>query len=349
MPKAFEIAGRTIGPGRPVFIVAEMSANHGQEFDNAARIVEAAHEVGADAIKLQTYTPDTMTVDSDHERFRIKGTLWSGKNLYALYKEAYTPWEWVPRLKALADSLGLVFFSTPFDASAVDFLENLGVPCYKVASFELVDTPLLERIGRTGKPVIVSTGMATLEEIDLAVRTLRDAGSGPLVLMKCVSAYPAPPEDMNLRTIPDLGERFQVHVGLSDHTLNPYIPVAAVALGAYVIEKHLTLSRDFPSADQAFSLEPDEFRVLVNAVRMTETALGKVAYGPSPSERESLVFRRSLFVVRQVEAGEILTEENVRSLRPADGLAPRFLKGILGKKAAKRIERGTPLDWSLIE
>ncbi|RMF83585.1 MAG: pseudaminic acid synthase [Nitrospinota bacterium] len=325
-----------------------MSANHARDFDQAVRIMEAAREAGADAVKLQTYTPDTLTIDCDNEYFQIRGTLWDKQTLYALYGQAYTPWEWHPRLKEVAGHLGLHFFSTPFDETAVDFLEDLGVPAYKVASFELVDLPLLQRIARTQKPVILSTGMATLGEIEEAVDTIRQAGGEEIILLKCTSAYPAPPEAMHLRTIPHLQQAFQVPVGLSDHTTGIAVPVAAVTLGACLIEKHLTLSRQRPGPDSAFSLEPHEFKAMVEAVRVAEKALGTVCYGGSPSESSTRLFRRSLFVVQDVREGEEFTRENVRSIRPGHGLPPRYLPVVLGRHAAQDIPRGTPLRWELI-
>lgn len=340
-----EINGRRIGPGYRTYIVAEMSANHNQDFEQAARIIEAAKKAGADAVKLQTYTPDTITIDCNNEYFQIKGTLWDGRMLYDLYGEAYTPWDWQPRLKEIANELGLDLFSTPFDETAVDFLEAMDAPMYKVASFENVDLPLLCRIAQTGKPIIMSTGMATLAEIDEAVRTIQEAGSSQLALLKCTSAYPAPPEEMNLRTIPHLAEAFGVPVGLSDHTLGIAVPVAAVALGACIIEKHFTLSRTTSGPDSAFSLEPHEFKVMVEAVRTTEKAMGTVHYGVSEREAGSRVFRRSLFVVKDMKAGEVFSQENVRSIRPSYGLHTRYLNEIIGRHASQNIKRGTPLSW----
>lgn len=342
------INGRPIGPGHPAYIIAEMSANHNQEFDQAVAIVKAAKAAGADAVKLQTYTPDTLTINCSNDYFRIQGTLWEGQNLYDLYGEAYTPWEWQPKLKAVADELGMDLFSTPFDATAVDFLEAMAVPVHKIASFENVDLPLLRRIAATGKPVIMSTGMATLAEIDEAVNTLRIAGNRELALLKCTSAYPSPPEAMNLRTIPHLAAAFQTPVGLSDHTLGTTVPVAAVALGACIIEKHFTTSREIPSADRAFSLEPHEFRAMVEAVRMTEKAIGTVHYGVEPAEEKSRVFRRSLFVVQDVKAGEPFTTDNVRSIRPGHGLHTRYLDAVIGRRARQDVARGTPLDWAYL-
>jgi len=329
--------------------VAEMSANHNQDLEQAIEIVRAAHAAGADAVKIQTYTPDTITLDSDSPLFRIGGnTLWDGRKLYELYGEAYTPWEWQPRLKEVADGLGLDLFSSPFDSTAVDFLETMGIPAYKVASFEIVDLPLIRRIARTGKPIIMSTGMAALAEIDEAVRTAREAGATQIALLKCTSAYPAPPEEMNLRTIPHLAAAFDLPVGLSDHTLGLAVPVAAVALGACIVEKHFTLSRAVPGPDSAFSLEPVEFRAMVAAIREAERAVGQVSYEVTEREAASRAFRRSLFVVRDVEAGEVLTGENVRSIRPGNGLHTRYLEQVLGRKARSHISRGTPLAWDLI-
>ncbi|MCX5876796.1 MAG: pseudaminic acid synthase [Deltaproteobacteria bacterium] len=342
------INDRVIGSGHPVYIIAEMSANHGQDFDQAARIIEAAKEAGADAVKLQTYTPDTLTIACDNEYFRIKGTIWEGRPLYDLYGEAYTPWEWQPQLKEIADRLGIILFSTPFDVTAVEFLEGMDVPAHKVASFELVDLALLERIGATGKPVIMSTGMASLAEIDEAVATLRRAGAGGIGLLKCTSAYPAQAADMNLCTIPHLAETFGVVAGLSDHTTGLAAPVAAVALGAAIIEKHFTLGRAAGGPDSAFSLEPHEFAAMVAAVRETEQALGRVCYESSAAEEKSRAFRRSLFVVEDVLAGEVLTSENIRSIRPGYGLAPKYLGQVLGRRSSRAIRRGTPLGWEMV-
>ena len=342
---AFQIAGRRIGPDEPPYVVAEMSANHGQDFQEAVRILEAAAGAGADAVKLQTYTPDTLTIDCDKPAFRIEGPIWEGRTLYELYGEAFTPWEWQPKLKRTADGLGLQLFSTPFDLTAVDFLEKMDVPAYKIASFELVDLGLLRRVARTGKPIVLSTGMATLGEIDEAVRTIREAGARQLALLKCTSAYPASPDQMNLRAICHLEETFQVPVGLSDHSLDLAVPVAAVAFGASIIEKHLTLSRGRPGPDRAFSLEPDEFHEMVEAVRDAHQALGAVRYGAGEHERPARRLRRSLFVVEEVRAGEPLTIRNVRSIRPAGGLHTRYLEQILGRPARCDIPRGTPLGW----
>jgi N-acetylneuraminate synthase len=349
MTAFIEIAGRRIGPLQPTFFIAEMSANHGQDFEQAVEIVRAAKEAGADAVKLQTYTPDTLTIDSRRPEFLIgKGTLWEGRNLYELYGEGFTPWEWQPKLKAAAEELGLHCFSTPFDNSAVDFLESMNVPAHKIASFELVDTSLLRKVAVTGKPIIMSTGMATLAEIDEAVRTLRGAGCTQLALLKCTSAYPSLPEDMNLRTIPHLAAAFGVPTGLSDHTLGIAVPVAAVALGACIVEKHLTLRRSDGGPDAAFSLEPAEFKAMVNAVRVAEKALGHVNYEVTEKEAASRVFRRSLFVVKDIKAGEPFTPDNVRSIRPGYGMAPKYLDEVMGRRAVSDIVAGTPLNRELL-
>jgi pseudaminic acid synthase len=350
MSATITIGRRTLGAGHLVYLIAEVSANHHQEFDEAVKIIRAAKDAGADAVKLQTYTPDTITIRSDKEYFRVGGgTLWDGRNLHDLYGEAYTPWEWQPRLKKIANDLGLDLFSTPFDDTAVDFLEGMNVPAYKVASFELVDIPLIQKIARSGKPLIMSTGMATVEEIDEALQAARASGATQIALLKCTSAYPAAAEEMNLRTIPELSRRFAVPAGLSDHTMGIAVPVAAVALGACIIEKHLTLSRSEPGPDSAFSLEPHEFKSMVDAVRVAENALGEVQFGCSPKEASSRVFRRSLFVVQDVRCGEPFTVENIRSIRPGHGLHTRHLPEILGQHAAKDIERGTPLSWDLVK
>jgi pseudaminic acid synthase len=333
-----------------VYIIAELSANHNQDFNQAVMLLHAAKEAGADAVKIQTYTPDTMTIDCDNEYFRIgKGTIWEGKNLYALYKEAYTPWEWQPDLKKIANDLGMDFFSTPFDFSSVDFLESLDVLAYKVASFEIVDIPLIQKIAQTGKPVILSTGMASLAEIEEAVDAIRNEGNEQIALLKCTSAYPAHPEDMNLLTIPDMAEKFKVPVGLSDHTLGITIPIAAVALGARVVEKHFTMSRKITGPDSSFSLEPLEFKTLVDSIREIEKALGRVNYTVTEHEKSSRVFRRSLFAVEDIADGELFTEQNIRSIRPMYGLPPKHLPEILGKRAKGRICKGTPLKWELIQ
>lgn len=340
------INDRKVGAGHPCYIIAELSANHDQSYERAEALVKAAFDAGADAVKLQTYTPDTITINCDSEHFTHGDcSLWAGKNLYQLYQTAYTPWEWQPRLKQLADNLGIDLFSSPFDPTAVEFLEQIQVPAYKIASFELVDIPLIELVAATGKPLILSTGMATAEEIDRAVTVARAAGAQQIALLKCNSAYPAPLSAMNLRTIPDMAKRFKVPVGLSDHTLGHEAALIATALGGCIIEKHFTLDRSEPTADAAFSMEPEEFRRMVCTIRNAEAALGNVTYGPTEAEQESLGFRRSLFVIRDIAAGRPLTSDNIRSIRPAAGLPPKDYHRIIGRKAARDLIAGTPLQW----
>lgn len=345
----FEINGRKIGAGYPCYIIAELSANHNQNFDEALRLIDAAAAAGADAIKLQTYTADTITLNCDSPLFQVAGTIWEGRTLHDLYSEAYTPWDWQPKLKEYANSLGLDLFSSPFDFTAVDFLESMDVPAYKIASFENVDIPLVKKVGATGKPTIMSTGMATLAEIDEAVHAFFSTGNRQLVLLKCTSAYPAPPEEANLRTIPHMAEAFGVPTGLSDHTMGTAVPVVAVSLGACVIEKHFTLSREVEGPDSAFSLEPHEFRQMVDAVRVAEKALGAVKYEVTEKQKASVVFRRSLFAVEDIDEGEVFTSTNVRSIRPGYGLHTRYLDDVMGHRSRQKISKGTPLDWSLID
>lgn len=345
------IAGRRIGRGNPPLVVAEMSGNHNQSLERALAIVEAAARAGAHAVKLQTYTADTMTLDVDRGEFRIDdpGSLWNGKTLYQLYHEAHTPWEWHKAIFDRARELGMIAFSTPFDETAVDFLEGLDVPCYKIASFENTDIPLIRKVAATGKPVIISTGMATEQELRESVEAARAAGCRDLVLLKCTSAYPATAESANLLTIPDLRERFGCVVGLSDHTMGIGVAVASVALGAAVIEKHFTLRRTDGGPDAAFSLEPEELALLVAESERAWRSLGTVSYGPSGSENGSLVFRRSLYVVSDMRVGEEFTPHNVRAIRPGLGLAPKYLREFLGRKACRDIPRGTPLAWDMLE
>lgn len=346
MVNFIQIGNRRVGDGYPVYIIAEMSANHDQEFDEAVRIIHAAKDAGADAIKLQTYTPDTITMDSQNSCFKIGGgTLWDGRTLYDLYKEAYTPWDWQPKLKTIADDISVDLFSSAFDPTSVDFLEKMKVSAHKISSFEINDIPLIEKMAGTGKPLIISTGMATLSEIEEAVHTARNSGATQIALLKCTSSYPALPEEMNLKTIPNMIDTFQAPVGLSDHTLGIAVSVAAVSLGACIIEKHFTLSRKKPGTDSNFSLEPQEFEEMVQAVRTVEKALGRVRYGACENEVKSRAFRRSLFVIENLKAGEIFTEKNVRSIRPAHGLHPRHLRNVLGKKARHDLKRGIPLKW----
>ncbi len=338
-------------------IVAELSANHRQQFDEAVKLIKAAKESGADAVKLQTYTPDTLTIRSSRAEFLINaGSPWDGKTLYDLYGEAYTPWEWQPKLKKVADEIGIELFSSPFDKTAVDFLEEMGVLRYKIASFEMIDLELVKYVASKGKPIIISTGMANLAEIKETVNTAMDAGATDITLLKCTSTYPANPEEMNLKTIPHLLLQFiakrsmglKLSVGFSDHTIGIVAPIVATTLGATMIEKHFTLSRNEPSPDSSFSLEPDEFKAMVEGVRMAEKMLGERTIGITKQELGSMAFRRSLFVVKDMKVGEVFIEDNMRSIRPGYGLEPRYFRDILGKKATKDIERGTPLSWELV-
>ena len=334
---------------RKTFIVAELSANHNQKFEIALDTVKAARECGADAVKLQTYTADTLTIDSQRSYFQIKqGTLWDGKTLYQLYREAFTPWDWQPELKKTANQLGLEFFSSPFDKSAVDFLEKMEVPAYKVASFEITDIPLIEYIASKGKPVIISTGIANLAEIAEAVNACRRMDNHQIAILKCTSAYPAPLDEINLKTIPHLQESFDCVVGLSDHTLGISVPIAAVALGARIIEKHFILDRKLGGPDAAFSIEPAEFKNMVQSIRDTETALGNINYDLSEHIKKNRIFARSLFAVENIKQGELFTSLNIRSIRPGHGLPPKDLDNVLGLRAARAIKRGTPLSWKLV-
>jgi len=344
------IEDKKIGRDFPVFIVAELSANHLQKFDNAVKLIKAAKEIGADAVKLQTYTPDTMTIDCNNEYFQIKqGTIWDGQSLYELYKEAYTPWEWQPKLKKIREEMGLILFSTPFDKTAADFLEEINVPCYKIASLEITDIPFIEYVASKGKPVIISTGIATLSDIEEAVNACKKVGNTQIALLKCTSAYPTPLEEVNLRTISNMAETFKTVIGLSDHTLSISVPIASVALGACIIEKHLTLDRSLGGPDAAFSLEPDEFKAMIKSVREVEKALEEVSYELTEKMKKSREHSRSLFVVKDMKAGETFTEENVHSIRPGYGLPPKYLKNILGRRAVKDIKKGTPLNWDIID
>lgn len=344
----FAIAGRAIGPEHPPYIVAELSGNHNGELGRAFQLMDAAKATGADAIKIQTYTADTITIDCAKKDFTIEGGPWSGYTLHALYKEAHTPWEWHEALFAHGRNLGLPVFSSPFDSTAIAFLQRLDAPAYKIASFEAIDTPLIAEAARTGKPLIISTGMADLGEIQDAVEAARAAGCHSIALLHCISAYPAPAEDANLKTIPHLRDAFGVESGLSDHTLGTAVAIAAVSLGATIVEKHMTLRRADGGPDAAFSLEPDEFKAMVEGCRTAWHALGKVNYAREESEKGSMVFRRSLYAVRDIAAGQVLTKDDVRSIRPGYGLPPKHLDAVIGRHAAKSIERGTPISWDLV-
>jgi N-acetylneuraminate synthase len=349
MTKPFEIAGRSIGPDFSPYIIAELSGNHNGDMNRALALVDAAAETGADAIKLQTYTADTITLDVDRPEFRIQGGLWDGRSLYELYREASTPWEWHAALFARAREHGVHVFSSPFDHTAVDFLEALGAPAHKIASFELVDTPLIAKAASTGKPLIMSTGIASYAEIEDAVRAAREGGADGLALLHCISAYPAAPKTMRLQTIKTLGTAFGVPVGLSDHTLGSAVAVASIALGACIIEKHMTLARADGGPDADFSLEPAEFTQLVADCRMAHAALGDAQHDRKGVGGANAQFRRSLYVVADVAEGEVLSEANVRSVRPGNGLAPKHLDGVLGRTAARSLTRGEPLDWSMVD
>jgi len=331
------------------YIIAELSCNHNQDIKKAYQLIKAAHDAGADAVKLQTYTPDTMTINSNKSYFKecLNGTLWEGKTLYELYSKAFTPWEWHKELKEYANSLGLDLFSTPFDTTSVDFLENLNVPCYKIASFENIDHILLKKVAETKKPVIISSGMASFKELEESLKVLKENGCPEICLLKCTSAYPSKLEEANLLTIKDMQEKFNVTIGLSDHTMGIEVPITAVALGAKVIEKHFKLENDSGSEDDAFSLTPEEFKLMVTSVRNVEKIIGNVKYN-SECESNSKKFRRSLFVVKDIKEGDTFSSENVRSIRPANGLEVKYFYEIVGKKAKKNIESGTPLSWDLI-
>jgi len=339
-----KIKNNKIGDNAPVYIIAEVSANHNQDYDIAREMIKAAKDAGADAVKLQTYTADTMTLDVKNEYFMIKqDTIWDGKNLHDLYKEAYTPWEWQPKLKAYADEIGITLFSTPFDKSSVDFLEDMDVAAYKIASFEITDLPLIKYVASKKKPIIISTGIASLEDIEEAVKICKNAGNEEIILLKCTSAYPAPLEDANLTTMSDMAKKFGVTIGFSDHTLGITAPITAVALGAKVIEKHFILDKAMGGVDSEFSLDIDEFKEMVKAVRDTEKLIGKVSYEMTPKKLKSREFSRSLFIAQDIRKGEIFTEENIRIVRPAFGLAPKYIDKVLGKIADKDYMKGTPL------
>lgn len=354
LPTAFSpihICDRQIGPEHPPLIVAEMSGNHNQSLQRALAIVDAAAKAGAHALKIQTYTADTMTLDIEEREFVVSDpqSLWKGKSLYRLYQEAHTPWDWHEPILERCRQHGMIGFSSPFDVSAVAFLESLNVPCYKIASFENTDIPLIRKVASTGKPMIISTGMATEDELQESVTAARAAGCNQLILLKCTSTYPASPQNSNIQTIPGLRQRFGCHAGLSDHTMGIGVAVASVALGAVLIEKHFTLRRADGGVDSAFSLEPEEMKLLTSESERAWLALGQVRYGPTEAEMKSLVFRRSLYVVKDLQEGDTFTVENLRSIRPGNGLPPKYLDVFLGKKTRKAVPRGTPLSWDMIE
>ncbi len=343
-----KIGIREIGEGKPAYIIAEMSANHAGDISRAKEIIHAAKEAGADCIKIQTYTPDTLTIDCDNSYFHISNGTWNGENLYQLYQKAYTPWEWQKELFEEAKKAEIDFFSTPFDNTSVDFLEEIGIGFYKIASFELVDIPLIEYVASKGKPMILSTGMATLAEIDEAVEAVKKRGNRNFALLRCASAYPAITDEMNLRTMQNMGDTFGVPYGLSDHSMGSVGAVTAVALGASIIEKHFCLDRAIENPDSTFSMNPMEFKQMVHDIRQAEKAIGSVKYGPSEQEKSSQIFRRSIFCVKNIKRGEKLTSENVRIIRPGYGISPKYYNDILGQTALIDIERGTPLKMEMI-
>jgi pseudaminic acid synthase len=343
------LKNKILGENSPTYIIAEMSANHAGSIENAKKIIDLAKEVGADCIKVQTYTADTITINCQNEFFQIENGTWKGENLYNLYQQAFTPWEWQKELKDYAENIGLDFLSTPFDYTAVDFLESIGIAFYKIASFELIDIPLIEYIASKQKPIIMSLGMGTLGEIEEAVNAIRNQGNNQICLLKCSSAYPAIPRDMNLITIPHIASTFNAIVGLSDHTLGDTTAIMAVTLGAKVIEKHICINRAIKTPDSSFSMEPAEFKKMVDGIRIAEQALGDVKYSPSESEKTNVKFRKSIFVVEDIKAGELFTEKNIRVIRPGYGLKPKYYKELLGKTARKNLNKGTPLNWNFID
>ena len=344
-----KIKDRQIGENHPPYIIAELSANHNGSLERALKTIKMAKSMGADAVKFQTYTPDTLTIDSDKEDFKIKGGLWDGLTLYELYKSAFTPFEWHEEMFNYAQSVGITCFSTPFDESAVDLLEDLNTPAYKVASFEIIDIPLIQYIASTKKPMIISTGMANKEEIQEAVDVARENGNNELILLHCISGYPTPVEQCNLMTIPDMKNCFGLPVGLSDHTLGIEVSIASIALGASVIEKHVTLNASDKGPDSEFSIEPDQLNSLCIKCKSAWKALGSAGYERKPVERDNIKFRRSIYVVRDIDSGEVLTKENIRSIRPGYGLPPKYFNELIGKRVKSRVEKGTPLDWDMLE
>jgi len=348
--KIFTIGNRKVGENKPTFIIAELSANHMKNYDLTVKTLKAAKEAGADAFKVTTEKPETLTIDCDNEYFQIKGgTLWDGKTLYELYCETWMPWEWQEDLKKIASELDIIFFSTPYDKTAVDFLEKLNVPAYKIASFEITDIPLIEYVASKKKPILISTGIAELNDIVEAINACKRMGNEQIAILKCTSAYPTPLEELNLNTITDLKEKFDVIVGLSDHSREFSVPIIAVAIGAKIVERHFILDRKLGGPDAEFSMEPKEFKTMVREIRNTEKALGKITYSLTVLIKQNRMFARSLFIIRNVKKGEVITEDNIKSIRPGQGLHPKHLKGVLGKKFKKDAEKGTPLSWNLID
>lgn len=345
-----KIKDKRIGSNEPTFIIAELSANHMNDFDVAVKTIEAIKESGADAVKFQTYSPDTITIDCNNEYFQIKqGTIWDGQVLYDLYEDAYMPWAWQPKLKKIAENLGLIVFSSPFDKTSVDFLEDMDVPAYKIASYEITDIPLIEYVASKGKPIIISTGIASLEDIELAIQTCLDAGNNQIAILKCTSSYPSPFEEINLNTIPALEDKFNVVVGLSDHTMGCEVAIAGVSLGAKIIEKHFILDRNMDTPDSEFSMEPAEFKLMVDSIRNVEKALGNDNFELTEKMIINQDFARSLFVVKDMKKGDVITEDYVRSIRPGFGLHPKYLKEIIGKKVIKDLKIGTPFRLEFVE
>ena len=350
MNHEIKIGNRVLSENSGTYIIAEMSGNHNMDYNRAVEIIHAAKEAGADAIKVQTYTADTITLNCDDPCFQItQGTLWDGTTLYKLYEKAYTPWDWQPKLKEVAEGLGLDFFSSPFDFTSVDFLEKMDVPAYKIASFEITDIPLIKKVALLGKPVIISTGIATIEDIELALDTCKKAGNENVILLKCCSAYPTPYEDINLNTMVDIAKKFDCVVGLSDHTMGDAVAVASVAMGAKVVEKHMTLRRADGGVDSAFSMEPEEFKRMVDNIRIVEKAKGKVTYELAPKQKAEREYARSLFIAADLKAGDTLTPDNLRSVRPANGLHTKYYEELLGKKVTRDVRYGEPASWDMIE
>ncbi len=349
MKKEMYIGDRLISENSPAYIIAEMSANHLMDFERAKKIIYELRDSGVDAVKLQTYTADTITIDCDNEEFQIRGGLWDGETLYTLYQKAYTPWEWQKDLVAYANSLGLACFSSPFDLTAVDFMDEIGMPAYKVASYEINDIPMIRKIAKKGKPIVISTGTAYLEDVERALRVCKEEGNENVILLKCTSAYPCPYEDMNINVIPLMKSTFDCMVGLSDHTLGSEVALGAIALGAKVVEKHVTLKREDGGPDAAFSMEMEEFIDMVGQIRNLEKALGKATFELTDKQKAARAGTRSLYVVKDIKAGEVITQDNVRSIRPGRGLHTMHYEELLGKRATMDMKKGTPLSWNMVE